>query len=107
MYLLTPTLKRPWCCLPTCKIAKEKYDENKDTNCCYPIKPDTNNDEQRPIDAFFENVFYEKIKDHRVLVICIFALIFVIFGYFASQLEPDPNVCESVSYYISVYEMIY
>eukprot|EP01083_Nonionella_stella_P145858 457967_1 len=94
-YFYTPSLKRPWCCNKRCAISQTSYESNKDTNCSYNIKPNFNEDEedkQRKIDRWFENDYYQCIRKFKYIVLIAFGLVFIVFGYFASQLEPDPEL---------------
>eukprot|EP01084_Bolivina_argentea_P186455 321390_1 len=91
-YLYTPMLKRPWCYNKHCSITKEEYSVQKDKRC-YNIKLSDNEVKERKIDQWFENVYYYQfIRKFKYIILIIFGVILLLFGYFASGLEPDPDV---------------
>ena len=46
---------------------------------------------KKAIDGFFEDKFHSFIAKWKLAVLIVFGAIFLMFGYFAIQLEPDPD----------------
>eukprot|EP01084_Bolivina_argentea_P002492 4596_1 len=93
-YFYTPNLKRPWCFAKFCSITKTDYDAEKDKGICSNIKSNYKKGEtERGIDIWFENTYYLKfIIRFKYIILVIFGVWLLTFGYFASQLEPDPEL---------------
>ena len=88
-YFYTPNLKRGCC-------QTKKCGENNKKCCGFDNEKalDSEMDEEdrkRPIDKFFEYRFFPWIMSKRKSILGFTLIFFIIFGYMAAQLEPDPN----------------
>eukprot|EP01083_Nonionella_stella_P209687 759858_1 len=93
-YFYTRGLKRGCC------ITKGCAHSGKCKICCFrdnvrlEVSMNDNDEEQmqRAIDKFFEFTFYPFVERQRGPIIAISGILFLVFFYFAAQLEADPDI---------------
>ncbi len=68
------------------------FEEGVKTCFCCGLKTEEDlrkQKEARKIDVFFEERFYGMVSRNRKKIVAIFGLTFLVFFYFAGQIEPD------------------